>query len=206
MSKRTLLLSFFVTFVFAGCKQTVDTTAQVQVEQTDTVQEAKKMAAALAGGNSVHCTMEKPGSTEKIETWLKEKKIRMHSSGIQGQAAASTVLNDGTALYIWEDGKTEGVKFTISADTQAQAQQFTQDIPDLSDESIRKSYEDQGYTLICTEEPVAETEFVPPTSVTFVDTSAQIDGAMKAIQGQMEDMPAEQKEQMNQLIEQIQRR
>ncbi len=167
---------------------------------------ANQLEAILSTGGSARCTMTKTdGTGDQITYAIKGKKMRMEGAPGSSSKNDGTVINDGSYLYIWEKGKTEGIKSKIPTEQEMEklkekSESMMQNSPNLSDEAIRKEYEDQGYRIDCKASTIMDSEFVPPTTVKFTDTSALMENAAKMMEEAANELTPEQKAQMQQYL------
>lgn len=209
MKSKNLFLTLVVfPILLMGCKAaptasnspTQEPSAQKE-DQTD------QLATILSAGGSARCIMSKADGTSEVSYTIKGKKMRMEGMAGSSQQNNGTVINDGTYLYIWEKGKTEGIKSKIPSQQEMESlkeksKSTMQNAPDLSDTAVRKEYEDQGYRIDCQPATVADSDFIPPTTVTFTDTSALMENAVKMMQEQSKELTPEQQAQMEQYLNQ----
>lgn len=207
MTKKLLYAGTFVgAFVLlSGCtqQQAAIPTPPAQQTEVQVMHEYEKIADAMKNGKSVRCVMSKKDTQETMMYAVKGKKVKV--SGMAGYEGGGTgsMLMDEKYLYTWSDDKKEGVKFEIPAEIEGQPTPTkTQAVPNLATAEDQKYYEDMGYTVSCTQQDVADSEFVPPTDVTFMDTSALMKQAAEMQQGaNQEDVdPAKMMEQYKNMM------
>ncbi len=215
MHKTKLLvgLVFGTSVLFAGCtKQPTSEQLQVPATQTEgqAMKEYEKIAAAMKDGKSVRCVMSNTETQETMTYAVKGKKVSV--KGIAGYEGAGgetgSMLMDEKYMYTWSDAKKEGVKFAIPAEVTGQptpAQR--QDIPSLETEEDQQRYEDMGYSVVCDQTEVADSEFVPPSDIVFTDASAMMQQAeemqknLEAQNGSAQDMDAMMEQYKNMVPE-----
>lgn len=166
---------------------------------------ATQLEAILTAGGSARCTMTKTDGTSEITYSLKGKKMRMEGAPGATTQNNGIVINDGAYLYIWEKGKTEGIKSKIPTEQEMEklkekSESLMQNSPNLSDETVRKEYEDQGYKINCQAADIMDSEFVPPTTVKFTDTTALMENAAKMMDDASKELTPEQKAQMQKYL------
>lgn len=180
--------------ILAGCNSQTPTP---QVQTQDQAQsEYQEMASAMASGKPVRCVMTNAERNETITYLVKDKKVRLNTVVANDEQQSGNMLMDGEYIFTWSDVKKEGTKFKVPEETTEQPQE--QEVPDLSQEEDRKEYEDLGYTIDCEGANVADSEFIPPSDVTFTDMSQMMDQAQK----QQESMSPEDRAQFEKMMQQ----
>lgn len=198
------VMSLMAAAVLSGCSALPGR----QVAETENAGEAREMAAALESGRPVYCVMT-DAQGGRVEYEMKEGKMRVAGMGM-GESTGY-MINDGVFIYVWEEGKAEGVKMPVPSEediakAQETAEQYTRNIPDFYDEDSVAEYEDQGYVIDCQPRDVSDEVFVPPMGVNFVDTGAMMQNALQEVQQQGLDesqLPPEALQQMEQYREQM---
>lgn len=145
---------------------------------------AETLNQAMMTGGSVRCQITHTDRGESISFVMKDQKMRVSNIVSEGQNQNSNMINDGTYMYIWNEGETTGFKSQIPSEEDiaevTEDAQTNQQIPNFTDTEVQEEYQDDGYTVNCTETEVADSEFVPPTNVTFQDFSTMMDNAIEA--------------------------
>lgn len=141
--------------------------------------EASEWAAAVASGKPTLCTMTK--GEEKMEYLIKGKKMKATMNTLVADTkTTSYMVNDEKYLYLWQDGQTQGTKMAIPTEEETKkmaedAQKYVVEkpnTPDFYNESGFDALENGGYTINCSVATASDADFVPPTTITFVDPSA----------------------------------
>lgn len=145
---------------------------------------------AMMTGAPLRCQMANPETGETITYSTKDKKMHVTTASTDAENQTSYMINDTQFVYIWTEGETTGVKSPVP--TEAEMKELAEDMPEYDDQDvtpetpdftqadIQQEYQDQGYTLDCTPTTIDDSEFIPPTTVTFQDMSAMMDGALEA--------------------------
>lgn len=194
-SKKLISLSFIgvSTLFLSACNPFAPTQENSDQPQTEigTIEETQKLANAINNGESVVCTMtDTEGNV--AEYYVKGEKMKMMGQNISDGEKSGHMINDGEWMYIWEEGKTEGVKNKIPSKeemekVQKDSEEYLKNIPDFSDDESVQEYEDKGYTVKCNTQDISDGEFVPPTDVNFVDLEAQMQEAFSGMEKDMGD-------------------
>ena len=179
-----------LTMAAAGTLFTACNKPETGPQTTSDVQnEAQKVATAIQAGKPVKCTITKlegaDGEAMQMEYYIKGEKIKMTGVEIEGnEQEQGAMISDGEFIYVWDDQTKEGFKFPAvdpdeNQEIADQTAQNQPDLPDFSKEDVQQQYQDQGYRLDCDQTNVADSEFVPPTDVTFQDFSAMMKNVME---------------------------
>ncbi len=205
-SKHVFLSIVALPLFLAGCSTTsapsvTPTPSPTEIEETT----ANQLETILASGGSARCTMSKTDGTSEITYSIKGKKMRMEGAPGATTQNNGSVISDGSYLYIWENGKTEGIKSKIPTEQEMEklkekSEAYMQNSPNLSDDAVRKEYEDQGYRIDCKGAQIPDSEFVPPTTIKFTDTTALMENAAKMMEESSKDLTPEQKAQMQKYL------
>lgn len=185
-------------------KTAQDTTLQTE---SQIAQETFKVGAAIKAGRPVMCTITHTESGTTSTYLHKGEKMKVHAQE-NGETPASSMISDGEFFYIWEDSATTGMKFPIpNPSATPNLNVDMPNMPDFSKENAQEDYVKQGYTLDCQEKSLDDSEFVPPTSVTFQDTSVLMQNSVQQLQQELEtkdsQMTQEQQEALNQMMQQF---
>lgn len=184
--RQSFLMITTAALVFAGCTpaqkpQSIETTAS-------------ELSAAIEQGKPVRCTLKKKDGTQSMDYVMDGKKIKMSGVEIAGKKQTGTMISDASYFYMWEEGATTGIQMKLPEEGKVVTNPDTiQSVPDFSNDSAKKMYEDQGYTFDCKSTTVSTEEFTPPTTVSFTDTSVMLDAA-KLLQEGTTASPEETKE------------
>lgn len=178
--------------------------------QAEIASQSEKIAAAMAAGTPLSCSISGTDSTESYTYVVQGKKFKMSNTlaAVDDKPATTTnVISDGEYAYTWSEPGTEGLKFKLpteeemkeSADKTEKTQEALGNFPDLSDQEKLDEYEDQGYTVTCEETTIDAKAFIPPTTVTFQDMNAMMESSIKdATQGMTEEQKKEIEDAMKQ--------
>jgi len=187
--------------VFAGCTSATvpdpnlkPTEAPVQQSNSSTDKNTRLMMAAAEGKGSATCEISKDDGTEKMTFMMKGTKNKAMGASLSGGKGMGYMINDGNFAYIWSDQEKTGTKIDLkkAVATASNAPQYE----DFSKEEVQKDYEEKGYTYNCSEANIADSEFVPPKNVEFVDMSQMMEQStkmMQDVQGGKEPSEAEMK-------------
>lgn len=179
--KTKVLAVTALSFLLAGCiptKQSTESTPVPALQEQSTGQakmEFAEVAAAIKLGKAARCILNNTTQNQSMEYVIKGKKMRMHASAATASMPESSIISDGEFMYIWSEKEKKGMK--MKPPTQDEMKEMADDaqkLPDFSQESEKKRYENLGYTIDCSIETVDDSEFVPPSDVTFTDLSAMM--------------------------------
>ncbi|MEP7167137.1 MAG: hypothetical protein ABI758_04130 [Candidatus Woesebacteria bacterium] len=174
-------ISLFIVSIllFSACKPS----ATVSTPEGQTTPEVKNetsvdVNALIASGKPAKCEISKTDGSMHMTSWVMGKKMK--TTGITTSTKTQydgAMISDGTYMYTWDQTKKEGVKMKIPSeqDLKDLSAKTGQDIPNMADSTNRQKWMDQGYTVNCSAADISESEFVPPTDVTFTDASAMMD-------------------------------
>ena len=207
----------------AGCTIPGQQLQNREQEQTqEQVQnEMKEMAQIMEKGGSAYCELiDKEGN--KLEYWLKDKKMKAKGQGFsqaqmqaeeqeQNQNQVGMMINDGSWLYTWSEGQTQGFKMKMPTEAELkemeqEAKEMADKLPDFTDETTVQEYEDQGYRVNCQKRNVADSEFTPPSNIQFQDYSALMQDAQKMGQNALEAVDQDQMKELQRQAEEMQKK
>lgn len=164
--------------VLAGCNKTPpvtesepETTGQ---SETEVVSEWQKIGEAIAMGKTAQCDMTNTETGDTSRYYIKGKNIRFDTVNATNPEQSGSFLTDGEFIYTWTEAAKEGVKFSAIMPSGTPNPAVTQppQAPDFSTEDAWLNYQNLGYTIDCSVEPVDDSLFIPPTDVTFTDMTA----------------------------------
>lgn len=194
--------------LFSACKtQTPQSTAPQNEKQA--MNEFAELSSAIEAGRPVSCVFTKSPENTVMTYMMKGKKIKISGMQVEGQAYQGAMMSDGEYMHTWDEVKKEGVKMKLPAEQDLKdfAKEKGQSVPDLSDETERKTWEDQGYRIDCKEATIADSEFIPPTDIKFTDMSAMMESVntmMKSGDDGSAPNAADQKEMQEQINKMMQ--
>ena len=149
---------------------------------SETMSEAAKFSQMIESGKPVSCTLVK--GDDKIEYVIQNKKFAM-TTRVTGSEEEPTppvghVLSDGVYLYSWTDDTGTGTKIALPSEeeqTEAgeQAQDYDNQVPELSQKQDYDMYKNEGYTIACQEAQINDNTFTPPAGISFVDPTAMME-------------------------------
>lgn len=187
-----LLLLFTTVLILSGCSssQTSQSSTPAPSPESEKVEEVKsesnEIATAFITGASLKCDVSKENQPNS-HYLIKNKKMKMVTEATTENPDQFYSINDGTYIYIWSSDLTKpGTKMSLEEVKNAadsfdnQFQQF----PDITDQSVRDDIQNSGFTMNCAPAEIADTEFVPPSDVTFTNP-------MEMFKTMMEKQPAE---------------
>lgn len=151
---------------------------------TTNEQAAESLGQAMMTGEPLRCQIVNQEQTETIEFLTKDQKTRVTTLVTAPQTQTSNMINDGTYIYIWQEGQAMGYKMMVPSEENVEemAATYEDTAPDFSQEDVRQQYEDSGYSITCIPATISDSEFMPPTDVNFQDTSAMMNNALEAAQ------------------------
>ncbi len=149
----------------AAAEETVETTQAAGQAQAPTTLKASggltdrltDLASAMTSGVGYKCTYTYDGVAS--ESWVKGQKF-FSTSTVDG--VASNMVSDGTWMYTWAEGETEGVKFNI-ADMKGAGSAQNSGYADLNQVA------NSAVNVDCRPDVSADSRFRPPSSVQFQD-------------------------------------
>ncbi len=177
--KKALIVGV-LTIALAGCKQTVTPSAQIETQtEAQMAGEFESVAGAIQAGRPVSCTMTKKGDNTVMTYFLKGQKMKMSGFGSTGASTTGMMISDGRTIHTWDETTKKGFTMTLPEDQNIEdyAEQNGQNVPSIQSEEDKKALEDQGYIVDCKEQSIADSEFVPPSDVTFSDMSGLMESA-----------------------------
>lgn len=188
MQKIFWILSFSI--LLSACNKPATETPATTEPSTDSQQvqqvedASDQIAAAFTSGASLKCDVTKENYANS-QYMIKNKKMKMMTLATDDQSEQYYSINDGEYIYVWtSDESKPGIKMSL-AEMQQAAESFEnpyQEFPDLSDQSVRDEIEETGYRIDCAPAQINDSEFVPPSNITFSNP-------MEMFQGMMEQMP-----------------
>lgn len=193
------LLSLGVTIaVLSGCNTQTSTPTVQTPEQTGS--EYEEVANSLLAGKSVRCLMTNTSDGNTMSYAMKGEKVRLNNSSAAQTSASGEMIMDGEYVYTWSNDKKEGTKYKIPPATDQASPDGTQieSTTEFKPEDIQ-DYQNMGYIVDCKEENISDSEFTPPTDVTFTDLSAMMEGLNNSKTNP--EMSEEQKAQFDKLLD-----
>lgn len=190
--KTSLVAKFPVLGMILGTKGQQSTIGQVA--------EAGKLSMMVATGKPGMCTITDTTNNSKMEYYIKGKKMKFISEGMgdmmppgtesaateametpepSGAKKLSYFLNDGEYTYMWQEGNKSGIKMKFTAPSMSPAPtvegqaepEGTPPNPGTPDLDFNEIEANNNYTINCDMKELGDSEFVPPTDVTFMDYS-----------------------------------
>lgn len=130
-----------------------------------------EIAKNILAGQAYSCTFTAKDNGQKMEFSMKGKKVKMAFADPSNPNKSMNMIGDNEVSYIWDPATKQGMKMTIPKETPTpQAQLGKPEIPDLNDlQEWEKAQE--KYDVNCTPAMLKDSDFVPPTDVTFQDLS-----------------------------------
>lgn len=175
MNKKALIVVIvlaLIAAILAYLKMKPSSPAPQNQTVGNAMSEAAQFAAAIASGQPTTCTLTK--GTDVMKYHLKGKLMAADiTSTVEGQSSVSHMINDGSYLYMWSDGQTQGSKISLTQPSPSAADS-TSSVPQFEGESDYQNLESQGYTIDCQATALADSVFTPPTDIKFVDPSAMM--------------------------------
>lgn len=150
--------------------------SEVKQTKTEVAKEATKIGEILAKGGSASCQITSVEDKLSYNLAISGKKMRMTGMKVM-EGKSGSMINDGEYIYIWEDGKTTGVKMKLPSE--AEAQKAKEEASKLSGDyeaaKIANQYDDSSkFSLDCKEGKIEDSQFVAPSAIKFLDTSAMM--------------------------------
>lgn len=206
--KKALLLAT-ASLVLAGCgpQKTANQPESAPVAQTEqqTAMEFGEIAAAIKAGQSARCEMKKTDNSITMEYMIKGKKMKMITLSATDTKKAGNMISDGEFMYTWSQSDTKGIKMKVPTPEELEEMkngvQNSPQMPDLSSETEKQKLENMGYTVDCKVADVADSEFIPPATVTFTDISVSMDKLKNITRADSQQLNKEEQDAMNAQLE-----
>lgn len=178
MTKHTSIIavSFASLVLFSACtKQTPQTdmgSADSVQTENEVMSEWQEVANAISSGESARCAITNSETQETGEYFIKGEKMRYSLNHPTDPSKTASFISDSEYVYSWNEINKQGFKFEISKlESQPSETQEQQQVPDFTQEEVRNSYQELGYTMDCSAEDVSDDVFTPPSDVEFSDFS-----------------------------------
>jgi hypothetical protein len=134
------------------------------------------LSAAMKSGVGYKCVYNYNGV--QTQTWVKGQKFATQTA-VEG--ATSHMVSDGTWMYIWSEGQNEGMKMNLQ-----QLKSMGQGSrPQGSEASDMNEVARSASNVQCSPDVTADSQFTPPSSVTFQDYGEML----KSLQGMQQGLP-----------------
>lgn len=206
--KKVLLLATASLFL-AGCgpQKTVNKPENAPAAQAgqQAAGEFGEIAAAIKAGKSARCEMKKTDNSIVMDYMIKGKKMKMVTLSATDAKKAGNMISDGEFMYTWSQNDTKGIKMKVPTPEELEEMkngvQNSPQIPDLSSENEKQKLENLGYTVDCKVTDVADSEFIPPTTITFTDISVSMDKLKNITKADSQQLSKEEQDAMNAQIE-----
>lgn len=168
----------------------------------DTKMFSGKLADLLSSGDDYTCEYkytDDDGSSSEGMMYVTSRGQRMSGdfayTDVEGSTTRSYMINDGTYIYTWSAEAAQGYKMLIpDGDFEAyleDAENMAADYSNDENSNPLSMNEMNNVEYDCKSWNVDESVFTPPTDVDFVDFSAQMEGLMDSLQGDVDgDSPA----------------
>ncbi len=164
--------------VLSGCTNKAAVTNTDQ-SPSQTVNEAKEFANAIASGKSTYCKI--TGKDADMEYWVKGKKFKLATKVTmtnpetkESQSQMVYAIKDDVYMYTWSDSSKQGVKIRIPTEEEVlkmteQQKQALPGVPKLEKEEDFAKIKDEGYSVNCKPQDISDDSFVLPEGITYVD-------------------------------------
>ncbi|MDP2874057.1 MAG: hypothetical protein Q8N84_02075 [bacterium] len=127
---------------------------------------------AFGLGKSMKCTYAAPGGAATT-IFVKDKKVRIEGAQFStNQDLGGGMINDGEWIYIWDNTKKEGMKYQVSALKTVAGDEKVEDgfsMKDWADFGKWVGDNEQKLAMKCDGALLADSQFVPPSDITFQD-------------------------------------
>lgn len=176
--------------LLSGCSLPGQSTNQNGVtSQSQNQNQERQMAQILQAGEPVYCVMTKPGTEERIEYWVKNKKMKMMGTGIStaddSERTMGNMISDGEYIYVWGEGQSSGMKLRVPSEeeikeSQAQYQEYLNKLPSADENyesNLEAQYQNEGYGVNCQPQNINDDEFVAPSNISFTDMATMMQAA-----------------------------
>lgn len=144
-------------------------------QEAEVTSELASLNELLTRNENTSCTFshtDDAGMRTNGTAYFSNQRMRVSFTTTSEQETTSgNMLRDAEAMYVWEDGKQEGFKMSLSSfeDTQQSSNNDTSSVD-----------QDQDYNVECRSWSVDESLLTPPSDVTFTDFTAQLEQAQEA--------------------------
>jgi len=131
-------------------------------------QKAEKLAQIIERGGQADCKVTNLSDNSVVQILISGKKIKMTGSDF-GEGKQGTMLNDGVYTYMWSEGASEGYKTKIETEnlTPTPVGQETGQVDTVKQ---TEGYDDETkYRTDCVRRIIADSEFLPPSNIKFID-------------------------------------
>lgn len=147
-----------------------------------------EIAAAIKGGQSYRCTFTMKEKNQQMTYAIKGQKVAMVIPAQEGSSAGvSHMLTDGKTLYIWDEMTKKGMMMVVPETPSAAPSALPVGQPSVPNLEDVEDWEElqQQYEVNCTPASLNDSEFTPPTDVTFQDLSKMMPAGAGAGAGMM---------------------
>jgi len=132
----------------------------------------EKIAEVMKAGGSTYCVME-TSEGGKIETWTKDKKVKVYGLNTGGGAGMGYMISDGEWTYMWVEGEAEGTKYPVMDEEtpRSEGEGFAGEMPDADMQQEMEEYQvdTADFEYDCSEQNIPDSTFIPPANIKFVD-------------------------------------
>lgn len=171
--------------VLGGCGVKEKMKNEVEVKKEKVEQSLKNlMASGQAQKCTVKMTSEEAGDL-KSEIWIKGKKMKQitksETLGGGGEPMTMYVISDGEWMYNWSDKTDQGMKMKV--------EEIEKDEQEVTENSKGQAVDwETKLDYQCQATNIADSEFVPPASVEFVDWVTEAAGMQEKIEEQLKKL------------------
>ena len=188
MNNRKVLLVVMASIIFSGCSLLPPKTETGETIKNEEVKQAEKLAKIMERGGSASCTVTEVTNKENTTSMkISGKKMRVEGQGFGEGQKKGFMINDGIYSYIWSEGDNQGYK------TKLPTEQEVKEVKEAEEEKTEvnvEEYDDETrFKVECKEGKVAESEFIPPSTVKFIDPSEMMKGLPGLPAGALDQLP-----------------
>ena len=192
MNNKKVWLVALASIIFSGCSLFPQKTGSVELTKKEELKQAEKLAKIIERGGSADCKIVDVADNTKLTVMkVSGKKMRIEGQGFGEGEKKGFMINDGVYTYIWSDGDVNGYKTKLPEeqeikDDKAKINKQDDVVPPVQ----VGDYEDETrFKVECKEGKIAESEFIPPSTVKFIDPSEMMKGLPGLPAGALDQLP-----------------
>lgn len=125
----------------------------------------KKITETINNGGQLDCQVSNLTDGTKSQVIISGNKIKFVGISVD-KTKKQNIISLPQANYIWFTGESTGTKVALSQISN----NIAPDKPKIGAQSLAESYDnDRGFRLNCTTRNISDSEFDPPSDITFTD-------------------------------------
>lgn len=192
MNKQNVFLLVFMSIILSGCSLIPKKSSPIEISKKEEVKQAEKLAKIMERGGSASCTVTEVANKENITAMkISGKKMRVEGQGFGESQKKGFMINDGIYSYIWSEGENQGYKTKLPSEQELNdPKEETENIKTEQSEVKVDQYDDETrFKVECQEGKIADSEFLPPSTVKFIDPSEMMKGLPGLPAGALDQLP-----------------